>query len=420
MKNAEKTLRRNFFTLILLSFCGSIIYGLPYFRKYYYDDYMALYHLNNFEMGLLGSAYGLLGLFSYALGGYLADRFAPKKLLIFSLIATGCGGLLHLYFTSLNALLVIYGIWGITSLLTFWPSLIKIVRSLANSKEQARAYGIFEGGRGVVSAIHLAIATSIFGYFQSKALAAQGIEMVIVFYSLAPIFSAILLFFLLKDEVKEKSEKLKMKDLIALLKNQALWLIVCITFCTYFFNMSFYYFTPFASNVIGTSAVFAAILTVLASYIRPVSSVVGGFMADGYGKARVMMVGFIAMGVGVAFLMLSASLSGFLQMAILTSACVIVYVAMYSNFGIYYSLLSEGKIPIHLSGMAIGIVSTFGYLPEVFAPLLAGDLLDRYEGVRGYYYYFSVMIVMAILGVIFCAAWIKKYNKKGKHYENNH
>lgn len=73
---------------------------------------MALYHLDNFQMGLLGSAYGLLGLFSYALGGYLADRFAPKKLLIFSLVATGCWGLLHLYFTSLKALMIIYGLWG--------------------------------------------------------------------------------------------------------------------------------------------------------------------------------------------------------------------------------------------------------------------------------------------------------------------
>lgn len=414
MTQKIQNLKNNFFTLLLLSFCGSIIYGLPYFRKYYYDDYMALYNLNNFQMGLLGSAYGLLGLFSYALGGYLADRFAPKKLLIFSLIATGCGGLLHLYFTSLNALLIIYGIWGITSLLTFWPSLIKIVRSLANSKEQARAYGIFEGGRGVVGAIHLAIATSIFGYFQTKSLASQGIEMVIMFYSLAPIISAILLFFLLKDKVEEQSEKLKLQDLFILLKNSALWLIVAITFCTYFFNMSFYYFTPYASNIIGTSAVFAAILTVLAQYIRPVSSTIGGFIADGYGKAKIMLIGFAMMGVGVMFLMLSSNLSGFLQMAVLTSACVVVYVAMYSNFGIYYSLLSEGKIPMHLTGMAIGIVSTFGYLPEVFAPLLAGDLLDRYAGVKGYHYYFSIMIIMAILGVIFCTIWIKKYNKKEK------
>lgn len=43
---------------------------------------MSLYQLNNLEMRLLGSAYGLLGLFSYALGGILADKFAPKRLLI--------------------------------------------------------------------------------------------------------------------------------------------------------------------------------------------------------------------------------------------------------------------------------------------------------------------------------------------------
>ncbi|MFQ6342278.1 MFS transporter [Campylobacter sp. VTCC 70190] len=410
-KAKTNALRKNFFTLILLSFCGSIIYGLPYFRKYYYDDYMALYHLDNFQMGLLGSAYGLLGLFSYALGGLLADKFAPKKLLIFSLVATGLGGLLHLYFTSLNALLIIYGIWGITSLLTFWPSLMKIIRTLATDTEQARAYGLFEGGRGVVSALHLAIATAIFGYFQTQALAGKGIEMVIVFYSLAPILSAFLLFFLLEDKRGEQSEKLSMKDFLVLVKMPALWLVVCITFCTYFFNMSFYYFTPYASNIIGTSAVFAAILTVLAQYIRPISSTAGGFLADGFGKARIMLYGFVAMGVGVVFIMLSANLSGFWQLALLSSACVVVYVAMYSNFGIYYSLLSEGGVPLHLAGMAIGIVSTFGYLPEIFAPLLAGVLLDNYEGVKGYQIYFSVMIIMAILGAIFCLIWMKKFTR---------
>ncbi|BEK28905.1 hypothetical protein ACMCWW_001041 [Campylobacter jejuni] len=106
-------------------------------------------------------------------------------------------------------------------------------------------------------------------------------------------------------------------------------------------------------------------------------------------------------------------------MVALTLACVIVYVAMYSNFSIYYSLLSEGKIPVHLAGMAIGIVSTFGYLPEVFAPVLAGDLLDKYQGVKGFHIYFSIMIAMAIMGANFCLFWIKKYNKKGKKYEEN-
>lgn len=45
--------------------------------------------------------------------------------------------------------------------------------------------GSLKGGRGVVSTIYLAIATAIFGYFQTKALASKGIEMIIIFYSLA-------------------------------------------------------------------------------------------------------------------------------------------------------------------------------------------------------------------------------------------
>ncbi|EIB43964.1 hypothetical protein cje135_00729 [Campylobacter jejuni subsp. jejuni ATCC 33560] len=31
--------------------------------------------------------------------------------------------------------MIIYGLWGITSLLTFWPSLMKIIRTLASKQE---------------------------------------------------------------------------------------------------------------------------------------------------------------------------------------------------------------------------------------------------------------------------------------------
>ena len=95
-KEAKVGYKKNIGTILLLSFAGSIIYGLPYFRSYYYDTYQAMYHLTNTQMGLLGSAYGVLGVFSYIIGGVLADKIKAKKLLIFSMIATGLGGLLHL------------------------------------------------------------------------------------------------------------------------------------------------------------------------------------------------------------------------------------------------------------------------------------------------------------------------------------
>lgn len=419
--NVKSGLKKNLFTICLLAFAGSIIYAMPYFRNYYYNDYMTVYNLNNMQMGALGSAYGLLGLVSYFIGGVLADKFPAKKLLLISLVATGLGGFLHLVVTSFEGLLILYGLWGFTSLLMFWPPLMKVMRTLGNDDEQSRVYGIFEGGRGVVNAGHLAIATAIFGFFQAKAVPHLGLNWIIIFYSVCPILCAVILGIVLKEPEKkgtEKSQSLKLKDILEVMKMPAVWMVIIITFSTYVFNISFYYFTPYASNVIGASAVFAAIITVLAQYIRPVSSIAGGCLADKFGKGQTMLVGFISMALGTIILVLVPAVQGSVQVGLLIFACTIIYLAMFSNFGIYFSLLSEGRIPLEKSGVAIGIVSTLGYLPEVLCPLAAGKTLDAFEGVKGYHIYFIGMAVVATIGAIFCFIWIKKYgnnfNKKSK------
>lgn len=416
-KKSKTGIRKNFFTICLLAFAGSIIYGLPYFRYYYYDAYVEVYNLSNLQMGALGSAFGIVGVVSYLIGGILADRFPAKKLLVISLLATGIGGFTHLFFTSFNALFVIYGLWGFSSLLTFWPALMKIVRTQGTDDEQSRAYGIFEGGRGVTNAVHMAIATAIFGFFQAKALPAAGLRWIITFYSVCPIICAILFMFILKEPEKvesKKSAKFSAKDIIQVMKMPAVWMVVVITFTSYVFNMSFYYFTPYATNVMGTSALFAAILTVLAQYCRPVASTGGGFLADRFGKSQIMLIGFIAMALGTGIMILVPNFSGQLQTIIMIAVCVVIYFAMYSNFGIYFSLLTEGGIPLEVSGVAIGIVSTLGYLPEVICPLAAGHTLDAYEGVQGYYLYFGGMVVLAIVGAVFCLIWTKTYGKNYK------
>lgn len=423
MKNEKvKTgIRKNFLTLCILAFSGSIIYGLPYFRYYYYDAYVAAYHLTNSQMGALGSFFGIVGVISYLFGGVLADKFPAKKLLIISLIATGVGGFSHLFFTSYFALLIIYGLWGFTSLLTFWPALMKIVRMQGNDDEQSRAYGIFEGGRGITNAVHMAIATAIFGVFQAKALPAMGLKWIIIFYSIFPVICGIALTFILKEPervIGEQTKKFSAKDIIKVMKMPAVWMVIVITFTSYTFNMSFYYFTPYATNVMGKSAIFAAILTVLAQYCRPVAATGGGFLADRFGKAQLMLIGFIMMALGTGVMMSVPNFGSQMKTIIMIVACVVIYFAMYSNFGIYFSLLSEGGIPIEVSGVAIGLVSTLGYLPEVICPLVAGHTLDAYKGVQGYHIYFSGMVVLAIVGAIFCLIWTKTYGKNHKKIAN--
>lgn len=424
----EKTgIKKNFFMICLLSFAGTIIYGLPYFRSYYYDTYQSLYHLTNTQMGLLGSAYGMLGVFSYVFGGVLADRFKAKKLLILSMIATGLGGFLHLFVTDFKALMVIYALWGFTSLLTFWPALMKIVRTQGNEDEQSRAYGIFEGGRGVFNALQLAIATAIFGFFQAKMMPALGIKWIVIFYSAAPIICGIIFIFVLKEpgeekvkEVASKETKKESKDnkfswssISTVLKMPAVWLAILMIFCSYTFNMSIYYFTPYASNVLKTTAVVAAILTVLQQYCRPFASPIGGFLADKIGKGQVMAGGFVLMGIGTVILMLAGGAGG-AQMILVVGACIIVYAGMFSNFGIYFSLLTEGGVPLEVSGLAIGVASTLGYLPEVVAPIVAGNILDTFAGAKGYHIYFGIMIAMAVIGFIASIVWAKTYGKRYK------
>lgn len=422
MEVTKASYKKNLGKLLLIAFAGSIIYGLPYFRLYYYDAYVEIYNLTNSQMGALGSAYGLLGLVSYFIGGVLADKFSAKWLMIGSLIATGIGGFAHLFFTDYKVLVLIYGLWGLTSLLTFWPALLKMIRTLASDEEQSRAYGTFEGGRGVVNALHMAVATAIFGFFEAKMMAPAGIKWIIIFYSVCPIICGILFIFLLKDPAKTEaasSEKMKMSDVVKVLKMPAVWMMIIITFTTYTFNMSYFYITPYATNVLGTSAVLAAVLTILAQYIRPVASTGAGFLADKFGKSKLMVMGFASMIVGMILVLFVPSIGKGMQITVMVVACVLVYLAMYSNYGVYFSMQAEGGIPIEISGTAIGVIATVGYLPEVVCPFVAGKTLDAFEGVTGYYYYFAGMIAMAVIGLITCVIWYRKFGKKAMETPKN-
>ena len=85
---------------------------------------------------------------------------------------------------------------------------------------------------------------------------------------------------------------------------------------------------------------------------------------------------------------------------------------MYSNFGIYFSLLTEGGVPLEHAGVAIGFVSTLGYIPEILCPYIAGKTLDVYKDATGYHIYFTGMIVVAVVGMALTFAWSHFYAPK--------
>lgn len=400
---------KNFITIVIVATGGAIIYGLPYFRYDYYDAYLAAYHLTNTQMGIFGSIFGIFGMISYLFGGYLADYFSIRKILALSLIGTGVGGFVHLLPLSFPALVCLYAFWGFTSLFAFWPSCIKAVRILSDKDDQGKAFGWFEGARGVAAAIMAPLAVIAFQIGVKQLDDAQGMRYVIIFYSVLTIVCGLLVFFKMKDDNIASNEKLSFKDIGAVLKLPAVWIIGIITFCNYIFTLSLYYFTPYSTGILGATVTFGATLAAVKRFLSPVSNVGGGYLADKIGTGNLLFVSFLVMAAGTfGILVLPTSSS---SIVLFTVLFLVIYFFYNVNYALTWAMMEEGKVPEQYSGTAAGIISTIGYLPEIFCSLLAGILIDGYPGVTGFRYYFAFLIAALLVGAVFVLVW-KKMRKR--------
>ena len=243
---------------------------------------------------------------------------------------------------------------------------------------------------------------------------AMGMKYIIIFYSVLTTLCGILVFLKMDNEKIEAGEKVEFKDLKTVLKMPAVWIISIVTFCTYVFCLSLYYFIPYATSFLGASVVFGATLAALKRYVSPVSNIGGGFLSDKVGTSNLLLISFIIMGVGTALIILlplNASMK-----AVFAFIYLVIYFFFNVNYALTWAMMEEGKIPVRVSGTAAGVISTVGYLPEIFCSLLAGKLIDKYPGVTGYRYFFTFLIAMMALGVVCVLVW-KRSLEKNKESE---
>ena len=203
----------------------------------------------------------------------------------------------------------------------------------------------------------------------------------------------------------------ELREIGKVLRLPAVWIIGIVTFCNYVFTLSLYYFTPYATGILGMTVTLGATLAAVKRFLSPLSNVGGGYIADKVGTGNLLLVSFIAMAAGtLAILLLPLSSSSIIVFTILF---LVIYFFYNVNYALTWAMMSEGNIPEQYSGTAAGIISTVGYLPEIFCSLLAGILIDGYPGVTGFRYYFGFLIVMLLIGACVVLVW-KRYLKKQK------
>jgi len=247
-----------------------------------------------------------------------------------------------------TALLCLYAFWGFSSLFAFWPACIKAVRMLSDSNDQGKAYGFFEGGRGVTAALMASLAVIVFQVGIKQMNEAIGMRYIIIYYSVLTILSGFLVFWKMKDENIGESDRITFKDIGKVIKLPAVWIIGIVTFCNYVFCLSVYYFVPYATSMLGATVTFGATLAAIKRYLSPVSNVGGGYLGDKIGTGNLLLTSFLVMAAGTcAILLLPLDNSSILLFA---AIYLIIYFFFNVNYSLTWAMMEEGKVPAQFSG----------------------------------------------------------------------
>ena len=78
------------------------------------------------------------------------------------------------------------------------------------------------------------------------------------------------------------------------------------------------------------------------------------------------------------------------------------------------------KVPIAMTGTAVGVISLVGYPPDIFLMPIAGWLIDRSPGAQGHQDFFTLMLGIALLGLGVVLGLNRKTQAGDLHGANTH
>ena len=397
----------SFLSITLLILSGELIFLLPYvLARVFRPTFLEVFNLTNLQLGGLFSIYGTVAILSYVYGGVLSDKFKPKILIALSLFFTALGGLLLATYPSYFMLQLLWGYWGFTTVFLFWGAMIKATRVWGGSKNQGEAFGLLDGGRGLVAASMGTLGVLIFSLFLTNDIELASLperknafRYVILFSSFIVFLTGILVIILMKSSqegVTNRNASL-IPNIKSILKIQSVWLIMFIIIAAYVGYRVTDIYSLYASDVMNFNNLEAANIGSLQMYLRPLVCLLIALFANNKSYIHLIIIGFIIMLIGA--LIFSFGIVQVDMNYVFFFSLIVVATGTYAIRALYFSLMQEGRIPLVLTGTAVGVISVVGYTPDIFASPVIGYLLDTYPGIIGHQYVFSMLVVFSILGL---------------------
>ena len=405
---------RRIVLMFTLVFAGEIIFGLPFHTaRFFRPTLLEAFGFTNTELGDIFAVYGVMAMISYFPGGALADRFSARSLLTVSLVGTGIGGFYMATYPGPWGMGVLYGYWGITSILLFWAALIRATREWGGKVSQGKAFGILEGGRGLAAALFATLAVAVLAWAMPDNVSAASNEerraafrVVILLYSVTAIATAALTWILipLPGKVRKANHGL-FHAAVTVSTRPLVWAQAAVIICAYCGYKGLDNYSLYAVQVLGMDEVEAAGLAAWGSYVRPFGAVLAGLLADRWSASRTIALSFSVL--LVTYSILSLLVPEGIGLALIYANLFVSFFAVFALRGVYFALLEENHTPAHLTGAVTGMVSFIGFTPEIFFTPITGRILDATPGIGGHRHYFMFLAGVAAVALLAAAALLR-------------
>ncbi|HHP7241261.1 MAG TPA: nitrate/nitrite transporter [Cyclobacteriaceae bacterium] len=410
---------RKILSVGILMLIGEFIFLLPFVvTRIFRPTFLAAFDINNLQLGTAFSLYGIVAMLAYFFGGPVADRFSPRSLLPTALLVTSLGGVWMATIPSLFVLTLLYGFWGLTTILLFWAAYVKAQRELGGADAQGRSFGAIDAGRGFVAAAIASSSVFLLDAFlhvsaddATTQQLSQSLSYIILIFSGLTASGALLIWFFLPKDIfdRDSMQKISMEGVKIALKRRTVWYQALIVLCSYVGYKCTDDFSLYASVAFNYNDVDAAHIATISFWIRPLAAIAAGLLGDYFLHSKIVAVCFAIMLVGSLFLTTGFLQPGMEVTIILTLAT--TSVGIYGLRGLYFALFQEAKLPLVITGSAAGVVSVIGYTPDVFMGPLMGWVLDSAPGYAGHQNLFGILAGFSILGMVVTILFRKAQRK---------
>lgn len=389
--------------LLALVLAGELVFSLPFHTiRFFRPTFLDVFAISNTELGDLFAIYGIVAMLAYFPGGALADRYPARTLLAVSLAATALGGFYLATLPGVFGLAVLYAYWGFTSIFLFWGALLRATRLWGAEHAQGFAFGMLDGGRGLVAVAGAALAIALLAAslpvdVGSATLAEQrdGLRQVVLSYSCLTLAAAAAAWWLIPPALTAAEQRpnpfANMREVVT---RPTLWAHAGVIVCAYCAYKGLDNYSLYAVEVLGRDEVEAARLVRDGSWLRPIAALSAGLLADRFSGSRLIAVMFVFLIASYGILSTLTSAGGF--------AIANLFVTMFFAFalrGVYFAIMNENRTPAGLTGATVGLVSFVGFTPEFFFAPISGRILDANPGVEGHLHYFLFLAIISVAGL---------------------